>query len=136
MRWSPSWRRCGRWGSRPPAPPSTPCRRAAERGLAARDTPVSHPIAAVASAVGLTSWSLEPAVTVPAVAAAALYWRGFTVLSLRMPERFDAWRPVAFLAGLGTLVLSLCSPLDPPGHFLLQAHMSQHLLLMLVVPPL
>ena len=53
-----------------------------------------------------------------------------------MPERFDAWRPVAFLAGLATLVLALCSPLDPLGHFLLQAHMIQHLLLMMVVPPL
>jgi cytochrome c oxidase assembly factor CtaG len=97
---------------------------------------VSHPIAAVAPAVGLASWSFEPAVTVPALAAAALYWRGFTVLSLRMPERFDARRPVAFLAGLVMLVLALCSPLDPLGHFLLQAHMIQHLLLMLVVPPL
>ena len=97
---------------------------------------MSHPIAAVAPTVGLASWSFEPAVTVPALAAAALYWRGFTVLSLRMPERFDAWRPVAFFAGLVTLVLALCSPLDPLGHFLLQAHMTQHLLLMLVVPPL
>ena len=100
-------------GSRPRAPPSTPCRRAAERGAAARDTPVSHPIAAVAPAVGLASWSFEPAVTIPALTAAALYWRGFTVLSLRMPERFDAWRPVAFLAGLATLVLALCSPSTP-----------------------
>jgi cytochrome c oxidase assembly factor CtaG len=97
---------------------------------------VSHPLAAVAPTVGLTSWSFEPSVTVPALAAAALYWRGYTVLSLRMPERFDARRPVAFLAGLAMLVLALCSPLDPLGHFLLQAHMIQHLLLMLVVPPL
>jgi cytochrome c oxidase assembly factor CtaG len=34
------------------------------------------------------------------------------------------------------LMLALCSPLDPLGHFLLQAHMIQHLLLMMVVPPL
>jgi cytochrome c oxidase assembly factor CtaG len=97
---------------------------------------VSHPIAAVAPTVGLASWSFEPAVTVPALVAAAFYWRGFTVLSLRMPERFDTRRPVAFLAGLVMLALALCSPLDPLGHFLLQAHMIQHLLLMLVVPPL
>jgi len=97
---------------------------------------VSHPIAAVAPAVGLASWSLEPAVTIPALTAAGFYWRGFTVLSLRMPERFDAWRAVAFFAGLVMLMLALCSPLDPLGHFLLQAHMIQHLLLMMVVPPL
>ena len=97
---------------------------------------MSHPIAAGASAVGLASWSFEPAVTVPALVAAAFYWRGFTVLSLRMPERFDTRRPVAFLAGLVMLALAVCSPLDPLGHFLLQAHMIQHLLLMLVVPPL
>ena len=97
---------------------------------------MSHPIAAVAPAVGLASWSLEPAVTIPALTAAALYWRGFTMVSLRMPERFDVWRAVAFLTGLATLMLALCSPLDPLGHFLLQAHMIQHLLLMMVVPPL
>jgi len=97
---------------------------------------VSHPIAAIAPAVGLGSWSFEPAVTVPTLAAAALYWRGYAVLSLRMPERFGPGRPAAFLAGLAMLALALCSPLDPLGHFLLQAHMIQHLFLMLVVPPL
>src|SRR5207247_6297648 len=114
----PSWHRGARRERRRRAPPSILCRRAAEGVAAAPDTSVSHPITAVAPAVGLASWSFEPAVTIPALTAAGLYWRGFTVLSLRMPERFDAWRPVAFLAGLVTLVLALCSPLDPLGHFL------------------
>ena len=87
---------------------------------------MSHPIA----------WSLEPAVTVPALAAATLYWRGWATLSRRMPERFGGARRVAFTAGLATVILALCSPLDALGHRLLQAHMVQHLVLMLVAPPL
>jgi len=94
---------------------------------------MSHPIAGADS---LASWNLEPAVIVPVLAAAALYWRGWTTLRQRMPERFDARRPVAFMAGLASIVLALCSPLDALGHHLLQAHMVQHLLLMLVAPPL
>src|SRR5262249_42259090 len=57
-------------------------------------------------------------------------------LSRRMPERFDGARAGAFLAGLAALVIAACSPLDPLGHRLLQAHMVQHLLLMVVAPPL
>jgi len=94
---------------------------------------VSHPIAPVDS---LAAWSFAPAVVVPVLAAATLYWRGWRTLSLRMPERFDTRRPVAFMAGLATIALALCSPLDGLGHDLLQAHMVQHLLLMVVAPPL
>jgi cytochrome c oxidase assembly factor CtaG len=53
-----------------------------------------------------------------------------------MPERFGAGRAAAFAAGLGVVLLALCSPIDALGHRLLQAHMVQHLLLMVVAPPL
>ncbi len=99
---------------------------------------MSHPIAPLGAGpeVTLLSWSFEPAVLLPAAAAAALYLGGWATLSRRMPERFDAARAAAFLAGLAVVVLALCSPLDALGHHLLQAHMIQHLLLMLVAPPL
>ena len=82
------------------------------------------------------AWRLEPVVIVPLAAAAALYLRGWAALRRRMPERFGAGRPAAFAAGLGAVVLALCSPIDALGHRLLQAHMAQHLLLMVVAPPL
>lgn len=100
---------------------------------------MSHPIAALSAAEpvsALLAWSVEPAVTVPAAAAATLYWLGWKTLTRRMPERFSALRAIAFMAGLGTVVVALCSPLDALGHRLLLAHMIQHMLLMLVAPPL
>src|SRR5262245_42943778 len=92
---------------------------------------MSHP-----ADLAATAWSFEPLIAVPAIAAAALYLRGWRALSRRMPERFDGARAGAFLAGLAALVIAACSPLDPLGHRLLQAHMVQHLLLMVVAPPL
>lgn len=74
--------------------------------------------------------------TVPVIAAATLYWLGWRRLTRRMPERFSTSRAIAFMAGLAIVVLALCSPLDTLGHRLLQAHMIQHMLLMLVAPPL
>ena len=62
------------------------------------------------------AWSFEPAVVVPVVAAAALYLRGWAALRPRMPERFGAGRAAAFAAGLGVVLLALCSPIDALGH--------------------
>ena len=42
----------------------------------------------------------------------------------------------AFLGGLATLFLALASPIEPFAALLLQVHMIQHLLLMMVAPPL
>jgi cytochrome c oxidase assembly factor CtaG len=80
--------------------------------------------------------SFEPAVVVPAAIAAGLHLRGWATLARRMPERFGPGRPVAFMAGLATVLLALSAPLDELGHQSLRAHMIQHLLLMLVAPPL
>ena len=100
---------------------------------------MSHPAAALDVLVPETvalAWSFEPAVVVPVVVTAALYLRGWAALRPRMPERFGAGRAAAFAAGLGALLLALCSPVGALGHRLLQAHMVQHLLLMVVAPPL
>ena len=100
---------------------------------------MSHPIISAAepvAAISLLSWSAEPAVILPVVAAATIYWRGFTTCARRMPARFGPRQVTAFLGGLATLVIALCSPIDPLSQQLLSAHMVQHLLLMLVAPPL
>jgi cytochrome c oxidase assembly factor CtaG len=82
------------------------------------------------------SWGFEPWVAVPLGVAAATYARGWLPLHRRAPPRFGAGRLAAFLAGLAALVVALESPLHALGASLLQAHMAQHLLLMMVAPPL
>jgi hypothetical protein len=68
--------------------------------------------------------------------AAALYVRGWETLSHRMPDRFGPVRQIAFMAGLASIVIALSSPVDAVSPLLVQAHMTQHLLLMVVGPPL
>ena len=100
---------------------------------------MSHPIALGGETqvvLGLLVWSFEPAVTIPVAVAAVVYGCGWARIRQRLPERFGARRPAAFAAGLGAIVLALCSPLDAAGAHLLRAHMVQHMLLMLVAPPL
>jgi cytochrome c oxidase assembly factor CtaG len=100
---------------------------------------MSHPIASgseAQAAVGLLAWSFEPAVTIPIAVAAIVYGCGWATIRHRLPERFGTGRPAAFAAGLGAIVLALCSPIDAAGALLLRAHMLQHMLLMLVAPPL
>src|SRR5262249_5959984 len=57
----------------------------------------------------------EPAVTIPVAVAAVVYGCGWVRIRRRLPERFGARRPAAFAAGLGAIVLALCSPLDAAG---------------------
>jgi cytochrome c oxidase assembly factor CtaG len=53
-----------------------------------------------------------------------------------MPQRFPAWRGVAFVGGLLAILVAVASPLDAIAPLLLEAHMVQHLLLMMLAPPL
>src|SRR6266478_4566877 len=53
-----------------------------------------------------------------------------------MPQRFGATRLISFLAGLAVIVIAVASPLDAFAGLLLVAHMIQHLLLLMVAPPL
>ena len=67
---------------------------------------------------------------------AAIYARGFVRLHRQMPERFPIWRLAAFMGGIGALFIAIASPLEALDDLLLQIHMTQHLLLMIVAPPL
>jgi len=51
-------------------------------------------------------------------------------------EAAPAWRLAAYLGGLCCLALALLGPLDVYGALLFSAHMTQHLFLMLLAPPL
>jgi cytochrome c oxidase assembly factor CtaG len=81
-------------------------------------------------------WPAEPTVIVPVVVSGALYLRGWTALTGRMPDRFGAGRAIAFMAGLAALIVALSAPMDGLADHFLQAHMVQHLILMVVAPPL
>src|SRR5262245_22793546 len=61
---------------------------------------------------------------------------GWRKLRRQMPHRFGASRLVSFLFGLGIILIAIASPLDAFAGLLLVAHMIQHLLLLMVAPPL
>lgn len=87
-------------------------------------------------AAALQSWTFDPWIIVPLVVAAGIYFRGWRELRRQMPDRFTAWRLVAFLSGLAIIFVAIASPLDAFAGLLLQVHMVQHILLMMMAPPL
>jgi putative membrane protein len=81
------------------------------------------------------NWPLEPPLTAIAVVG---FLYGIS-LRRRPPERHDAemrWRAAAFYGGLLALVLAFDSPIAAYDNRLISVHMSQHMLLMMVAPPL
>lgn len=64
-----------------------------------------------------------------------LYLRGLKQLRRTRPD-FPLGRAGSFAAGLAVLWLSLASPLEELADTILTAHMIEHLLLMVAVPPL
>lgn len=77
----------------------------------------------------LTTWSFYPSVLCGALGLVVLY---LAVTRLPPPRQFF-W----FLLGTATLILALVSPLDILSDtYLFSAHMIQHLLLVLIIPPL
>ena len=84
----------------------------------------------------LTSWRFDPWLIGFLLAVAWLYIRGWNQLHRQSPRRYTPERLAAYLSGLGALFVGLASPLDAFGNLLLEAHMVQHLLLIVVAPPL
>lgn len=84
----------------------------------------------------LTAWNVEPALVVALGLAALVYVRGWRRLHARRPGRIGAWRLAAFLCGLGTLLVALASPLDTLADRFLAVHMAQHIVLLVMAPPL
>lgn len=84
----------------------------------------------------LTSWRFDLELALPLVATALLYARGWSLVQRQLPAQFPPWRLAAFLAGLALVYVAIASPLDSFAGLLLQVHMAQHLLLMVVAPAL
>src|SRR6185295_7476192 len=82
-------------------------------------------------------WSLQPAVAIPLLLLAA----GWLALVRRIgrghPDTpVPLVRTVAFLAGLAAIAVALMSGIERYDTTLFSVHMAQHLLLLLVAPPL
>ena len=98
---------------------------------------------ALTAHLGLGDWSWEPTVLLGIAAAVVAYitaWRR-GVISGR--DDVSPWfrdrrlRPALFASGVAAGFLALQSPIDTGGdEFLFSLHMLQHLLLMMVAPPL
>ncbi len=92
----------------------------------------------LSSHAALTRWEFSPfavVVLVAAVAAAVWYLRAQWSLSAR-GRHWSAKRTVAFLSGLVGIVIALQSPVASFTMEYFQAHVIQHLLLMIIAPPL
>jgi len=84
----------------------------------------------------LLSWSIPPAATFALLVTALVYLRGWLLLRRAGVPFVPAWRAVSFMLGLLSLWVALASPLDTFSGFVLTAHMLQHMMLMMVAPPL
>jgi cytochrome c oxidase assembly factor CtaG/polyferredoxin len=83
-----------------------------------------------------SSWTFPFWATAGLIAAALLYLRGWRRIRRTRPRLFPGWRAGCFLGGLLCLWIAIASPLDTLDGLLLVAHMTQHLILMSVAPPL
>lgn len=84
----------------------------------------------------LASWRFDGSLCVPLALATILYVRGWLKLHYELPGKYTPERLASFCFGVALVFLALTSPLDAFGNLLLQAHMMQHLLLIMAAPPL
>jgi putative membrane protein len=81
------------------------------------------------------NWTGDPALAW-VVCAGWLYWLGGRHNERRRSPAAGRWRTTSFVAGLATIVVALNSPIHDLADKLLWVHMVQHILLVLVAPPL
>ena len=84
----------------------------------------------------LLSWSVPPAATFALAITGLVYVRGWLLLRRAGVPFVPFWRAVSFLLGLLSLWIAFASPFDTFSGFVLTAHMLQHMMLMMVAPPL
>jgi cytochrome c oxidase assembly factor CtaG len=85
----------------------------------------------------LTQWQTAPVVTASVVVLACLYLWGVVRVARQHPARpWPEWRTGLFLAGLAVIVIALQSGIGTYDDVLFWDHMVQHLMLIMVAPPL
>ncbi len=83
-------------------------------------------------------WDLHPSVVLGTTVLAALYWYGIGPWRRRqrLPPA-SPWRVLSYASGLVVMLVALNGPIHHlSDYYLFSAHMVQHLLLQLVLPPL
>jgi putative copper resistance protein D len=104
--------------------------------LTANDTvdPVDAPLN---SHTAFTAWEFAPVVTIGLSVAAVLYLWGMVRVHRRHPTHpWPLLRAASFFAGLATIVIATESSIGAYDDVLFSIHMIQHLLLIMVAPPL
>jgi putative membrane protein len=84
----------------------------------------------------LESWSSPLWANASLCLTALVYFRGWLHIRAHIRELISGWRLAAFLSGLCSLWIAIGSPLAAYDDVSLSVHMVQHLLLMVVAPPL
>jgi cytochrome c oxidase assembly factor CtaG len=84
----------------------------------------------------LRSWPSDRWLLISLALTGGIYLRGWIALGRRDSTRWTVDRLFAFLAGLAVIFLALASPIEPFAALFLQVHMVQHVLLMMIAPPL
>jgi cytochrome c oxidase assembly factor CtaG/ferredoxin len=82
------------------------------------------------------SWRIDVLPAAIFVLTGLIYVRGWRRLWHLRDSTLPPWRLVCFIAGLASLWVADASPLDTLSGLLLTAHMTQHLVLTAVAPPL
>ena len=82
------------------------------------------------------TWTFDPLTLAGLLVLFALYTRGLWRSRGRSGNLFPWWRPTAFYTGLIALLLGAVSPVDGLSDDLFLMHMVQHVLMMMVGPPL
>jgi putative membrane protein len=89
----------------------------------------------VVSPGAFETWTGDPALAW-VICVAVLYAIGGRQLPRAGSIAAQRWRTASFVAGLAAIVVALDSPIDELADELLWVHMVQHLLLLMVAPPL
>ena len=97
----------------------------------------------------LLSWNWQIDVIIVLVVMGTLYTRGWWRLRRRTRSKIQSlekskqrwrlavrWRLISYWVGMIFIILALLSPIDPLGQQLFFMHMIQHLLLIMLAPPL
>ncbi len=89
-----------------------------------------------AASAAFESWAIDGRLVALLLLSAIVYIRGWLRGRRLLRDQNDGLRLTAFLASLLVLFLASDSPLDAFDSLFLAAHMTQHLLLMMIAPPL
>lgn len=79
-------------------------------------------------------WTVDLFVTLNLILAAALYWIGVRIVS-RRGLTWSPWRTLSFAVAIILLGIAYLGPFETLAHTYFWAHMSQHLLVMMLAAP-